>query len=66
MLYICNMKIKELIEELSSYPKDDLEVRVLINCKNITVGIEQVLPYNNSVMLCLDMNDEKNLFNIRP
>lgn len=66
MLYLCNMKIKELIEGLSSYSKDDMEVRVLINCKNITVGVEQILPYNKYVMLCLNTKDEKNLINIRP
>ena len=59
------MTVKELKNCLSAY-NENADVRVYIKCKNTIVGIDQVLPYNTDVMVCLNMEDEKLLFNITP
>lgn len=59
------MKIKDVIKELSKY-NEDIELRVFAKCKNSSVGIEYILPYNEDVMIYLDNEDEKILFNIKP
>ena len=59
------MKIKDVIKELSKY-SEDAELRVFANCKNSSVGIKHILQYNTDIMLYLDSEDEKKLFNIKP
>ncbi|MCH5167406.1 MAG: hypothetical protein J1F35_05875 [Erysipelotrichales bacterium] len=59
------MKVKEIIEKLSEFDENQ-EVRVFAQCKNKSLGINYVLQYNTDVMIYLDKEDEKNLFNINP
>ena len=59
------MKVKEMIKELQSYP-ENADIRIFLKCKNTSVGIDQILNYNRDVMIYLNSDDEKTLFNIAP
>lgn len=59
------MKVREFLEEISKYP-EDADIRVFIKCKNTSVGIDQILRYNQDAMIYLDSDDEKNIMNIAP
>ena len=59
------MKVKEIIEQLSEYSPEQ-EVRVFAQCKNKSVGINQILRYNTDIMIYLNKEDEKNLFDVKP
>lgn len=59
------MKVKDILKEFESYDPD-MDVRVFLKCKNASMGIDQILNYNKDVMIYLNSDDEKTLFNVAP